>query len=516
MTPRPPALFATCLLTLFVACRTANKPPATPVLHGPTQGFVGTTVSYSIVSTDPESDSLCYRVAWGDGDTSDWSSVMLSGDSATFTHSWTAADTYFIAGQAKDHRAHESPWSANLTVNLSENQPPVAPALRGPGQGQVGQALTYTLASTDPEGDSVCLRFAWGDGDTSEWSDPVTSGDSVGMWHCWQAVDTYFVSGQARDQHGHESPWSGNLALVVNPAECPDTVVATIPVGSIPFGPCATPDGQYVYVPNFTDNTVSVVRTSDNTEVTRFNLSGRPSFAMPSRDGQYVYITCSTGSSVARVRVSDNTVVGMIPTPSDPLEMELSPDGSLMYVSMFRSSSHRIAVVRLSDDSILATPEVGCDPWGLAVTPDGAYLYVSLWIDDHVSVMRTADYAVVDTIPVGHQLNGLALSPDGQFAYVAAESSDAVYVIRTSDNSLVATVPIADQPTGIAMLPNGRYIYVASYASDYVSIIRTSDNTVVKQIQVGGHPDQFAVLPDGSAVYVSVHNQGCIKVIGCR
>jgi YVTN family beta-propeller protein len=516
MNPKSRALFATCLLMLFVACHTANKPPATPVVVGPAGGFVGATLSYSIVSTDPESDSVCYRVAWGDGDTSDWSAVVPSGDSVTMTHSWTAADTYSITGQAKDQRGHESPWSAGLAVACQTNMPPDTPVVHGPTEGFVRTTLTYSIVSTDPESDSLCYRVAWGDGDTSDWSSLVPLGDSVTMIHSWPTSDTYLISGQAEDQWGHESPWSAGLALHILPSEYPDTVIATIPVGSVPFGPCVTPDGQYVYVPNFTDNTVSVVRTSDNTEVRRFTLSGRPSFAMPSRDGQYVYVTCSQGSSVARVRVSDNTVVGTIPTPSDPLEIALSPDGSLMYVGLFRSSSYRVAVVRLSDDSIVATPQVGCDPWGLAVTPDGTYLYVALWCEDHVAVLRTADYAVVDTIPVGHQLNGLAMSADGRFVYVAAETSNAVYVIRTSDNSVAATVPVADQPTGVAVLPNGKYVYVASYASDYVSVIRTSDNTVVKQIQVGGHPDQFAVLPDGSAVYVSVHDEGYIKVIGSR
>jgi YVTN family beta-propeller protein len=294
----------------------------------------------------------------------------------------------------------------------------------------------------------------------------------------------------------------------------PDTVVASVTTGSDAFAPGATSDGRFVYVPTFYDNTVSVIRTSDNAEMTRIPVSGRPSFALSSRDGEYVYVSCSRGSSVARIRVSDNTVVGSIPTPTDPWKMAFSQDDSLLYVGLFRSSSDRIAVVRLSDDSIIATPYVGCDPWGLAVTTDDAYLYVGLWIGDCVSVLRTSDYAIVDSIHTGIQLNGLCMTPDGMHVYVAAETSNAVYAIRTSDNSVVATIPIADQPTGLAMLPNGKYVYVASYASDYVSVIRTSDNTVVKQIRVGVRPDYFAVLPDGSAVYVSVHSEGCVKVIG--
>jgi YVTN family beta-propeller protein len=519
----PPAVVRVLLLAamtlLLTGCKEANRPPSAPVLVGPLEGEVGVKLSYSVSSDDRDDDMVAFRIAWGDGKTSDWSRPVFSDDTVSLKYSWTAPGTYSLSAQAKDQRGHESHWSAELTldVRLSEqNLPPLTPKLSGPDSGSVGQTLSYTVVTIDPDTDLVVYRIAWADGDTSDWSQIVLSGDSATMSHSWTAAGTYMVTAQAKDHRGHESEWSAGMTLRVRSSEYPDTVIATVPVGALPFGPCVTPDGQYLYVPTFTGNTVLVVRTSDNTEVTRIALAGRPSAATPSPDGQCVYVSCSNGSAVARIRVADNTVVSTIPTPTDPWLMTFSPDGSLLYVGLFRSSSYRVAAVRMSDDSIVATPDVGCDPWGLAVTPDGAYLYVALWCDDFVSVLRTADNTVVDTIPVGHQLNGLAMTTDGQFVYVAAESSDAVYVIRTSDNTVVATIPVQDQPTGIALLPSDRYLYVASYASDYVSVIRTSDNTVVKQIHVGGHPDRFAVLTDGSAVYVSVQDEGCVKVIGCR
>ncbi len=503
-------------LTVEVLPGDSNQPPAVPVLLGPEEGKAGDNLSFSVSSVDPDSDLVAYRIDWDDDNFSEWSQPAFSGDTVTLTHSWLAPDGYWVRAQAKDQHGNVSEWSDDLRLHVLPSVRPSVPVLLGPTTGDVGAGLSYSVSSTDPEGDLVAYRIAWGDGDTSDWSQAVFSGDTVNLTHSWTSANTYSLHAQAKDQHGNESPWSAGLTLQVGPSDFPDTVIATVPVGASTFDPCVTPDGQYVYVPNLFDNTVSVIRTADNTEVTRFALSGRPSAAVASHDGQYVYISLSSSSSVVRVRTSDNSVTDTIATPTDPWELAMSPDGNYLYAGLFRASSYKVAVIRLADDSVIATPDVGCDPWGLAVTPDGAYLYIALWVDDHVSVMRTADNTLVDTIPVGHQLNGLAMSPDGQFVYVAAESSDAVYVIRTSDNSVVATVPIADQPTGVAALPNGRYVYVASYASDYVSVIRTSDYTVVKQITVGTRPDRFAVLPDGSAVYATTHDQGYVAVIGSR
>ena len=44
-----------------------------------------------------------------------------------------------------------------------------------------------------------------------------------------------------------------------------NTVTATIPVGSSPFGVAVTPDGAKVYVANNLDDTVSLIATATNT-----------------------------------------------------------------------------------------------------------------------------------------------------------------------------------------------------------------------------------------------------------
>src|SRR5215813_2594087 len=44
-----------------------------------------------------------------------------------------------------------------------------------------------------------------------------------------------------------------------------NTVVATVPVGPIPFGVAITPDGAHAYVANQGSDTVSVLATASNT-----------------------------------------------------------------------------------------------------------------------------------------------------------------------------------------------------------------------------------------------------------
>ena len=63
-------------------------------------------------------------------------------------------------------------------------------------------------------------------------------------------------------QNAYITDAGSNTVSVIDTAT--NTVVSTIPVGSIPFGVGVTPDGSKVYVANQGSNTVSVIDTATN------------------------------------------------------------------------------------------------------------------------------------------------------------------------------------------------------------------------------------------------------------
>ena len=67
---------------------------------------------------------------------------------------------------------------------------------------------------------------------------------------------------------------SSNTVSVIDTAT--NTVVATVPVGSDPFGVAVTPDGAIAYVANFISNTVSVIDTANNTVVATVTVGTFP------------------------------------------------------------------------------------------------------------------------------------------------------------------------------------------------------------------------------------------------
>jgi DNA-binding beta-propeller fold protein YncE len=64
-------------------------------------------------------------------------------------------------------------------------------------------------------------------------------------------------------------------------------------------------------VTNKFDETVSVIRTSDNTVIATIDEDAfdDPKGVAPGSTGQYVYVTNEDGYDITVIRVSDNTVV---------------------------------------------------------------------------------------------------------------------------------------------------------------------------------------------------------------
>jgi outer membrane protein assembly factor BamB len=115
---------------------------------------------------------------------------------------------------------------------------PAAPA--GATSGARSTDCPFSATTTDPDGDSVCFRFQWDTGVTSEWSDYVASGETVSMSHAWSDSGTYAVKAQAKDRPGNASDWSAALTVVIGSNRAPDAP-------AIPAGPATAPMDSACY-----------------------------------------------------------------------------------------------------------------------------------------------------------------------------------------------------------------------------------------------------------------------------
>lgn len=87
--------------TITVEIITANNPPTSPYVNGPTKGSRNTTYSYILSATDIDDDFIQYSIQWGDS-TKNTSDFLPNGTFWSVAHRWSNPGRYIITATATD------------------------------------------------------------------------------------------------------------------------------------------------------------------------------------------------------------------------------------------------------------------------------------------------------------------------------------------------------------------------------------------------------------------------------
>ena len=95
-----------------------------------------------------------------------------------------------------------------------DNDIPTAPIINGQTRGNIGVEYTYSVVSSDPDGDDDFYYIDWGDGSFQDWSGPFKSGQEQTFKHTFEEQDNYVIKAKARNEGNVESLW-GNLLITM-------------------------------------------------------------------------------------------------------------------------------------------------------------------------------------------------------------------------------------------------------------------------------------------------------------
>ena len=115
---------------------------------------------------------------------------------------------------------------------------------------------------------------------------------------------------------------SSNTVSVIDTAT--NTVVATIPVGVIPFGVAITPDGTRAYVANVSSNYRLGHRHRDQHRGCDDTGWGIPRGVAITPDGTRAYVTNEGSNTVSVIDTATNTVVATIPVGVIPFGVAIA------------------------------------------------------------------------------------------------------------------------------------------------------------------------------------------------
>jgi len=260
-----------------------SQPPVTPWAD-----VAGDSLSFFTVATDPEGLKVCYVFDWGD-DSTTTTGYFRSGDTGYCCHEFADTRVHYVRVMSRNEKGAHSGWSPSLRFRLSQ-PPALAGTISGLPRWAVGRWYHASAHVTDPDGDSVAVKFVWDDSQAGAWSAFVPSGSVVNDSCKWDAVGPHTLSVVLKDKGCTVSrPESiktvsvSKMAVIWN--RCGEEFYATPTIGSLNGAPV-------------------LYCVSDDETLDCFSLEGRMLWSSPlgskpneyapslTNDDQRLYLTC--------------------------------------------------------------------------------------------------------------------------------------------------------------------------------------------------------------------------------
>ncbi len=297
---------------------------------------------------------------------------------------------------------------------------------------------------------------------------------------------------------------TSNTVTVINPST--RTVLGTIALGEQRLDADLGPqylrdvdvhglgfsrDGRYLDVISVTTNTVTVLRTADNTVVSQTNVGRASHEGFFAPDGKTVWVA---DRALARVEIIDaqhGGIVGQVATDDGPSKVLFSPDGRYAYVNHIRSAT--IDVIEVSSRKVVQRITGLADVFSsdMALSPDGKELWAAHKKVGKVSVIDLAADRISSVLDTGADTNHPAFvtTPTAGYVYltVGGENTTKIYQRRPGAAPLLlgAVTSSGVEPHGIWPSPDNSTVYVVNEHSDSVDVIDTTRRTRVATLPVG-------------------------------
>ena len=199
-----------------------NQAPHIPNNPSPTDNSLGVLVNTDLGWTggdpDPE-DTVTYDVYFEANDSTPDLTASNNQSNTTYNPGTLNYNThYYWEIIAKDNHGNETPGPVwNFTTESQINNPPNIPdAPSGPSSGKIGTSYSFSTSTIDPNEDNIAYKFDWGDGNISNWTSYISSGDIVDQLHSYSTKGTYYIKAKAKDVNGAESLWSNSHKIIID------------------------------------------------------------------------------------------------------------------------------------------------------------------------------------------------------------------------------------------------------------------------------------------------------------
>jgi len=252
------------------------------------------------------------------------------------------------------------------------------------------------------------------------------------------------------------------------------------------------PSGKFLYSANSGDgpptgdiSLFTISSTGALTEVTpRTNVGTTPTLLAMDTAGTFLYVGNAASDNISVFSIDAGTGVltavagSPFPTGPSPLNMQVSPSGEFLYVTLEESTTGIVEVFSINQGVL--TPllpnnlfTTGGNPYGIAISASGGFLYTANTRDSSISefmINPDGSLAEISGSPIGGTNSApvaLFIDKSGKFLYVAnlGSSNLAAYTIGSDGTlTLLSGSPFSTgtNPSSIVSDSSGKYLFVGN------------------------------------------------------
>jgi DNA-binding beta-propeller fold protein YncE len=290
-----------------------------------------------------------------------------------------------------------------------------------------------------------------------------------------------------------------------------DDIYAAAGAGML--SPTVAHDPAYVYVPDSSGDTTTVIDQRTRHIVRVLHSGGMSQHVTPSYDLTRLYVDASTANHLSVIDPKTAKIIGHYPVPR-PYNLYFTPDGK-----------QAIVMVEQHNEILFANPHTfqpedhlqvpGClGPNHADFSANGRFFVVTCEFSGRLLKISTLGHQVLATIDFGptSMPQDVRLSPDGTTFYVADMGLDVLHLVNWRSFRVVKTIKMPNDPHGLYPSRDSKLLYVSDRGAGEVSVVSFATQRIVDtwRIPGGGSPDMGGVSADGKTLWLSGRYDGVV------
>jgi YVTN family beta-propeller protein len=298
---------------------------------------------------------------------------------------------------------------------------------------------------------------------------------------------------------------SSNTITVIKPST--NEVLGTISLGDIRLGSVIGPqyirtvnshglgfsrDGKYIVSLSVTSNTVTVIRTLDNTVVSQTFVDRQPHEAFFSADNRTIWIGTRGVDSISIIDGLRGTFLERVPSFGGPSKVLFSPDGATAYVNHIRAPYIDVIHVPSRRHIYNITGLADVFSSDMMLSADGRRLWVAHKMVGKVSVVSTRQQKVIAILDTGLETNhpNFAIVNNTTRGFVTVAGLNATMAYDQSDPErapqYVGMIKASGiEPHGLWPSPDNSRIFIVNEHSDSMDVADPASLMVLHTLKVG-------------------------------